>query len=148
MEIASLIISIIAVIVAGIAAWYTRGQKLAADNSVIEAKRSADAAHEAVRYQRADAERNRVVFRLDHASGQAYLLTNDGTDPAYDVDVDTAGMGIEPVTHFDVFEAGHSEQYLLAPTLDVTDTTVTVSWHHERDQSDDRRRVRLPVVER
>ena len=44
METAALIVSILALLVAGGAAWYTRGQKLAADRAVEEAVRSADGA--------------------------------------------------------------------------------------------------------
>lgn len=71
MDVAALVISVIAALSAAITLLYTRGQKLAADRSATaseqsatEAKRSADAAQEAVGYQRAETERGHRARRV------------------------------------------------------------------------------------
>jgi hypothetical protein len=147
METASLVISVIAVVFAGGAVWYARGEKLAAADSAREAKRSADAAHEAVGYQRDEVERNRIVFRLDPVSGEKYLLRNAGTHSAYGVHVDAGDLGFEnDVTDYDAFESGRAEPYMFARTLGSTSSGIVVTWHNLADRSGERRQARFPVV--
>jgi len=107
MTVASLLISCVAAVAAIGAVWYGRGQKRAAETASQEARRAADAAADMATIERdrraeelAEAERNRVVFRLEYEVGSAYRLRNRGTDTAYGVHVDLGGMGIvgdEPV---------------------------------------------------
>lgn len=142
---------IIAIAVSGLAAlftagsmWYAKGQKDAASRSADEAKRSSDAALEAVAYQRAEVERNRVRFVLEHMSNQAYLIRNEGTDPAYAVHVDVGDLGVHgQQTEFEEWPADHAEKFILARTLDSTTTHVEVTWHYEPDHSDSQQRARL-----
>ena len=147
METASLVISVIAVAFAGGALWYARGEKLAAADSARAAKRSADAAHESVGYERDEVERNRVVFQLDPVSGHQHLLRNAGTHSAYGVHVDAGDLGFDDdVTDYDEFESGRAEPYMFARTLGSTSSGIVVTWHHLADRSDERRQARFPVV--
>jgi type II secretory pathway pseudopilin PulG len=99
MTVASFVISCVAVLAAIGAAWYGRGQKRAAEQSAVEAKRSADAAAEVTRIEQqrraeevTEADRRRVMFELVFHKGNSYLLRNEGTDSAYGVHVDTQGL--------------------------------------------------------
>lgn len=79
MAVAALIVSMLAVVISGLSVWYVRRQTLAAEDAAADARRSADAAAEAVSFERDEADRNRVDFRLVHAHGKAvYVLRNDG----------------------------------------------------------------------
>jgi hypothetical protein len=152
MTIASFVISVLAVVVAAAAVWYGRGQKRAADLSAAEATRSADAAAQVADIERvrreeevAAAKRRRVRFVIVKEGGQAHLLRNVGTDTAYEVHVDTGGMGVQDeITDFDEFEAGSEHRYLLARTMGPGQTDhVVVTWHHLPDRSDEQRIAKL-----
>jgi hypothetical protein len=139
MEITSLVVSVLALVFAGGAVWYARGQKLAASASAREAKRSADAAVEAVGYQRREVERSRVVFVLEPSGGAAHLLTHQGTDDAYAVDVEVGDMYVDgEVYDFEVFRAGQTEPIYLSPGMAPGMRHVMVSWHQLPDLSDER----------
>ena len=146
METASFVISIIAALFAGGAVWYARGAKIAAADSAREAKRSADAAEEAVGYQGTEVEPGRVVVRLRHVGGISYRLVNDGTDTAYGVQVDTGELGIgEQDTAYDELHPGQAEVFFLSPDLATTSRHVTVTWHERPDLSDEKRAARLII---
>jgi hypothetical protein len=153
MDTALLAVSVVTVVFTGGAVWYARGGKLAAsrsaaaaESSALEAKRSADAAHEAVGYQRDEVERNRVVFRLEPGSQEMRLLRNAGTHSAYCVHVDTGDLGGEPVTDYDEFESGRAEPYVLPGSLASMTNSIVVTWHHLADCSDEPRQAQLPWV--
>lgn len=152
MTIASFVISCIAVVASMGAVWYSRGQKLAADRAVTEAKRAADSAAEMVQIEQdrrdeelADTERRRVLFVLDHAVGHAYVLRNAGSDVAYDVHVDTEGLGtVNELTHFAEFQPGFEHRYVLSRTMGQDGSErVAVTWHNRQDRSDEPQTVRL-----
>ena len=152
MTIASFVISCLAAVAAVIAVWYGRGQKRAADRAAAEARRSADAAAEVTEIERArradevaDTDRRRVRFELIPEGGHAYLLRNVGTDTAYDVRVETGGMGaVGEVEDFDEFEAGSKHRYFLARTSDPGQAEhVVVTWQHRQDLSDARQSTKL-----
>ena len=115
---------------AGGAVWYARGAKITA----------ADAAEEAVGYQRSEVEPGRVVLRLRHIGGISYGLVNDGTDTAYGVHVDTGELGVgEQHTDYDELHSGQDVGFLLSPDLATTSRHVTVTWHERPDLSDEKR---------
>jgi hypothetical protein len=151
MTVASFVISCAAVLVALGALWYARGQKLAAEQSALEAKRSADAAAELAKIEqerRADevdqANRLRVRFNLVHHNKSAYLLRNDGTDSAYRVHVDSQDIIARGDFDFAEFTAGETHKFILARTMGSADH-ITVTWHDEPDHSDSPRSVKLYV---
>ncbi|MBB4910561.1 hypothetical protein [Actinophytocola algeriensis] len=161
METAALIVSLLAVLVAGGAAWYTRGQKLAADRAVEEAARSADASERSadtaesglelqrVAERRAEeaAERTGVTWELLRTGNSTYTLYNRGTHAAYDVRVDLADLGGigAGVESFDEFPADHAEQYMLSRGIASTTTSIVVRWHQRQDRADTPKRQSLPV---
>jgi hypothetical protein len=145
MDVAAFVISCLGLVVAVVAGWYSH-------RSVAEAKRSADAAADVADVERArradevaEAERRRVRFELVPEGGQEYVLQNAGTDTAYEVHVDTGGLGFQDeVADFDEFEAGGEHRYLLARTMDPDQAEhVVVTWHHRPDRSDQPRSQRL-----
>lgn len=154
METAAFIVSILALLVAGGAAWFTRGQKLAADRAVEEAVRSADAAESGLELQRAAerraeeaAERIGVTWELLRTGTSTYTLYNRGTHSAYDVRIDLAdlgGIGGDAVS-FVEFPANHAEQYMLARSIASTTTAIVVRWFQRLDRTDTPKRQALPV---
>jgi hypothetical protein len=146
MEVASFVLSLVAIGIAAVAAGYARRGAMASEDSARESMRSADAAQEAISYQRDDVERNRVVFSLEPVGHDGHLLRNDGTHSAFGVHVDTGGLGVDnPITDYDEFRAGQVEEYMLLLTMGVRTTHVTVTWHQQADRSDEQRRVELYV---
>ncbi len=152
MTVAAFVTSCLGLIVAGLAAWYGRGQKRAAELSAAEAKRSADAAAEVAEVEKArradevaEAERRRVSFVLSHKGGHQYLLRSVGTDSAYGVHVDTGGLGFpDEVTEFEEFAAGDEHRYTLTrTTAPELAERVVVTWHQRADRSDGRRTAKL-----
>ncbi|SDH61072.1 hypothetical protein SAMN05216553_13515 [Lentzea fradiae] len=151
MTVASFIISVVAVLVAMGALWYARGQKLAAERSAQEAKRSADAAADLAKIERDrrrdevdEAKRLRVRFNLVHHNKSAYLLRNDGTDTVYGVHVDAQNILIRGDSDISEFPSGDSHKYVLGRTMDSGDHII-VTWHHEPDRSDSPRSTKLYV---
>jgi hypothetical protein len=120
------------------------GQKRSAEQSAVEAKRSADAAAEMARIEQerrteevAEADRHRVRFVLDFESGSTYLLRNIGTDTAYWVHVDMGGMGVAgEVEDFEEFPPGEVHRYVLARIFGDKLDHIVVTWHHRSDRSD------------
>jgi hypothetical protein len=145
-ENAAFAFSVIAVGVAAVAAWYARRQAHAAEDSARESRRSADAAQEAVSYQRDQIERDRVVFTLDQTSRGIYVLTNQGTDIAYAIDLDAGDLAAAgEVYSFEQFPPGHTEPIYLVLVAENATTHVTISWHQHQDRSDGKRTDRLYV---
>ena len=151
MTIASFVISCLAVLVAGIALWYARGQKVAAEQSAIQAKRSADAAADIVRIEQerraeevAEAERNRVRFKLISVGRMRYLLHNQGTDSAYGVHVDGGEQVVEggDEPEIDEFPADDHREYFF-DAAPGEPRRIEVSWHLNPDCSDARQSVTL-----
>ncbi|CAM3385628.1 hypothetical protein KIPE111705_05800 [Kibdelosporangium persicum] len=149
MTIASFVISCLAFVVAGIAAWYARRQAHAAEQSADEAKRSADAAAAMASIEEerradevAEAERHRVRFKLEHQNAQAYLLRNAGTDCAYAVHVETGEMPARGEVDFAEFPAGDAHKYVFMKSWGGPDHIV-VTWHMQADRSDAQRSVKL-----
>ena len=73
-EIAALIVSLVALGVSFVTAGYTRRKTLAAEDSAADARRSADAAQEAISYQRDELEREQRVRRVPPAELLDLLL--------------------------------------------------------------------------
>jgi Flp pilus assembly protein TadB len=166
MTVASLVVSVLAVVITVLALWYARGQKQAADRSAVAAEqsaaearrsadaaaRSADAADEMANIDRdrrdeevAEAQRNRVVFTLEYEGGSAYRLRNRGTGTAYGVHVDTAGIGTaREQADFAEFTPDDAYKYLLAAGLGATgQECLTVTWYYCEDRSDKTQAVKL-----
>lgn len=82
MEIAAFIVSLLALGVSLVAAGYARRKTLAAEDSAAEARRSADAAQEAISYQREELELERRARRVPPAEVLELVhgLHNDFTD--------------------------------------------------------------------
>lgn len=140
MDVAAFVVAVVAALISGLAVWYARGQKKAADRAATEARRSADAAEEATGFKRAEVERNRVVFRLDPVRGNQHVLSNAGTDTAYGVHVDLRALyvrGDPGRCEFDEFPSGYAERYPLAGDGRTRATHIGVTWHHEPDRSDE-----------
>ncbi|GGM81676.1 hypothetical protein GCM10011609_17110 [Lentzea pudingi] len=142
MTVASFVISCLAALFALGAVWYARGQKMAAEKSALEAKRSADSAAEMARIEQerradevADAEKLRVRFSLVHHNNAAYVLSNDGTDSAYGVHVDGQRLVARGETEFEVFPAGDARKYILSKAMGRPDHII-VTWHTRPDRTD------------
>lgn len=148
MDIAALIVSFVAVLVAGSAAWYTRGQKVAADRAADAAEASLELARTADARALEDAQRVQVVWQLERTSQQAYVLHNHGTHAAHAVYVDLADLKMNGggAEYIEEFAAGHAEQYFLARGLSSTTTSIVVTWHQSPDHSDEARKQSLHVV--
>jgi hypothetical protein len=151
MTVASFVISCLALVVAGFAAGYSRRQTRAAEQSAAEAKQSADAAAEMARIEQerrdeevAEADRHRVHFELEHQNASAYLMRNTGTDSAYGVHVDLAGMLSRGDVDFDEFRAGEAHKLVLMKAAS-TDDGIVITWHQHPDRSDPQRSARLYV---
>jgi hypothetical protein len=145
MEIAALVISLLALSVAGLTALYVKRQADATVDSAGHEARAADAAQESVSYRRDEVERGRVKFVLEPGVNHEYMLINEGTHSAYGVQVDTGCLGIEPVTEFAEFRDGQAESYLLHGSLGCTTKHVVVTWHFHSDLSDEPQVDRLLV---
>lgn len=147
MDIAALIVSIVAVLIAGSAAWYTRGQKVAADRAADAAEASLELAQAVDARALEDAQRVQVVWHLKRTSQQVFVLHNHGTHPAYAVHVDLADLKMSGggPEHIEEFAAGHAEQYFLARGLGSTTTSIVVTWHQSPDRSDESNKQSLHV---
>lgn len=146
MDIAALVLSLIAIGISALAARYARRQALASEDSARESTRSADAAQEVVSYQRDEVEHSRVDFVLEPSGGEAHTLSHRGTDIAYGVNVDAGDLRIDgEVYDFEEFPPGHSERIYLSPSRATVTSHVTVSWHQVPELSDERRTARFYV---
>lgn len=131
------------------AAWYGRGQKLAADRaaaaaerSAEEARRSADHSAELVAIERArradeevEAENRLVDFMLIPVRRHEYQLTNAGTATAYEVKVHLQEGADAGPGYFITFDPGQTADYRMPHGRPMT-----VVWHQRFDQSDPARR--------
>lgn len=155
MEIVALVVSLAALGASGFAAWFAKGQRDAAVASAVEAKRSADAAETATDIQRqahdaaAEARRQereaaRYQFRLAHAGGALWQLTNDGTDIAFDVHATIEGEATTDGRDASTPELGGGDRldlYLVEPSA----TRIHVTWRSSvGDQSEPRTQTILP----
>lgn len=147
MDGAALAVSVLALLVAAASAWFTLGQKRATEDAVAEARRSADAAQEAVSYDRDQVEHNRIKFVLYHVNKSRYAIRNEGTDTAYRVRFDLGGAGVQGSgeTEFETFEPDQAESFMLAQSLNRQVTHVGVTWHQRLDYSDEPNRAKLLV---
>lgn len=147
MDIAAFVLSLIAIGISALAAGYARRQALASEDSARESTRSADAAQEVASYQRDEVERNRVDFVLEPSGGDTHMLSQQGTDIAYGVNVDAGDLRVEDeVYDFEVFPPGQAERIYLSPSMATVTSHVTISWHQVPDLSDERRTARLYVI--
>lgn len=152
MELAAVVISCVSALFTGWGLWYSRGLKRAADRSAQAAEESASAARDTADIdmarradELAEAERTRVVWSLALVGKDRYRLTNEGTEPAYGVEIDTNPVTPHGETSLDVFPAAHAESYLIPQTLGENTDRMTVTWHHQPDRSDEPRSKELPV---
>ena len=147
MEIAAFVVSVIALGFSGWALWYKRRETHAAEDAAREAQRAADAAQEAVSYQRDEIERSRVRWELEPLGHGEGLLHNHGTHPAYGVRIEPGeGLGIDGNLSIDEFPDGHAEPYIFMPSAS-SDNKIVVTWHNEPDRSDQvlRRALAIPM---
>ncbi|GAA5115992.1 hypothetical protein GCM10025762_31640 [Haloechinothrix salitolerans] len=136
--------TIAAFVIACLSALGTLGAVWYARRAVAEARRSADAAKDVADIERArradevaEADRQRVKFRLLHRTKDSYVLRNAGTDSAYGVHVDTGGLGVPgEITHFDEFGADEEQPFILSRSLGQGPVHVVVAWHMRPDRSD------------
>jgi len=143
--------TIAAFVIACMSALGTLGAVWYAHRAVSEARRSADAANDVADIERArradevaEADRQRVKFRLLHRTKDAYVLQNAGTDPAYGVHVDTGGLGVHgEITDFAEFDADEEQQFILSRSLGQEPSHVVVAWHMRPDRSDPPQTVKL-----
>lgn len=95
MDVAALIISILALLAAGASARYSRQQAKGTAAQALEAKRANDRldAIDAAEAQaaEAEAERQRVRWDLRHMGGKQWSLRNVGTEPARDITLSVTG---------------------------------------------------------
>jgi hypothetical protein len=148
MTVAAFVVSILAVLVAGGALWYVRGQKIVADRAADIADAALKLGQAAERRAKEAEDRTRVAWALEHISGMQYVLHNHGTESAYDVHVELGdfqlrGGGEEDFTEF---PADHAESYHFGRGIDSTQTSVSVTWRLQGDPSSERRQQRLVVT--
>ncbi|HEY0641263.1 MAG TPA: hypothetical protein VGD67_26845 [Pseudonocardiaceae bacterium] len=155
MTVAAFVVSCLAVAVSVAAAVIAHQQRrigdrsaAAAEASLREARRASQAAVELAEIEAARraeelaaAEANRIRFDLQYRTGEQYRLVHLGTQTAYGVKVDTQDQGVlgERVD-FDEFPAGDFHDYVLAPTDQVENQPVEVTWHELPDLSDEPQR--------
>ena len=162
MGIAALAISILAVLVAGVAAYFAKGQRdsaskaveearraaNAAEASAAEARRSANADEESARLAREAANQNRVNFQLVNTEGRLHNLRNDGTASAYGVTIDNEGNmcelegDVQVDGAFPEFRSDHMEEFFI---LGTSTSFITVKWHFLEDLSDEPQTKRLAI---
>ncbi|MBA0126321.1 hypothetical protein H0B56_12285 [Haloechinothrix sp. YIM 98757] len=139
-------VSLAALLISAGALWYSRGQKLAADRSARAAEESATAAAETADIDKArraeeldNAERNRVVWRLEHTGDMWYRLINCGTESAYGVQIDAGELIVEEAGPFGEIASDGAEPLLLARSWASNADRIVVTWHHQPDLSDEPR---------
>jgi hypothetical protein len=70
-----------------------------------------------------------VTWTLEHAQGQAYLLTNAGRAAAYDVQIRLdAAIRTMGELHHDELQPAAAVKFIAVVAPDSTDDTVTVTW--------------------
>jgi len=147
-----------AVLVAIAALWVSirsdRRNTRSASDSAADAKRSADAAERAAdaadrQATLAEAQATKYVppWEMRWNQGDTFLLTNAGDDPEYDVKVElsedllTISQDFEPQD----IDPHSSVKFWAMRHMGSRDDTVTVTWHHNEDRSDDRKSWRHPL---
>ena len=124
MEVAALVLSAIAVLVAVGAAWFSWQQANAArEQNKIAAEQLAIAKTEAERY--------RIPWRLEWRAGSTFVLVNESSDPEYNVTI------IPPEHSFlDLLDdgavvlPGSSLPFMAAYTMASPGRLITVTWRH------------------
>ncbi|PSK92986.1 hypothetical protein CLV30_13111 [Haloactinopolyspora alba] len=134
MEIAALVVSVVALLISLWAAWAVRlygGQSQQERTPVAEElRRPPDEPH----------------FRFEHTSRHRYVLYNDGPGTAYAVRLEVGEISVhEGSLGFDQFPPGHAEEYLLIQPLSGPLSEITLSWHAQRDGLDPARATPLPL---
>lgn len=123
MATASLLISILALLVSGAAIWYSHRQTAAAE-------RSADAEERSVALSEIEAAKYAPPWTLRWNAGDTYLLTNGSDENTFNVKIDIAG---NPITRGELTHArigpGSAVKFLAAGTT----STVTVRWSRDPD---------------
>lgn len=85
-------------------------------------------------------------FQLDHVSTHRYVLRNVGEGDAYAVRVETGELSVhEGSLKFTRFPPGHTEEYLMIQPLQGPEHEVVVTWHEQRDGTDDPHSTPLPL---
>jgi hypothetical protein len=122
MATASLVISILALLVAGAAVWYSHRQTAAAE-------RSADAEERAVALAEIEAAKYAPPWTLRWNSGDTYLLTNGSDEPTYNVKIGIDGI---PVTRGELTHErigpGSAVKFMAARAMTTVNDTVTITW--------------------
>lgn len=138
-EIAAFVMSVLALLVAGASAKYTRQQARFADEAVTEARRAADAAERSAAVEEELLNRYVVPWRLAFVSGDMYELVNGGDEDAVDVRVDFGGLRMaRGQTELPVIHARSRATFLVARTLAQYNATVTVRWRRPGEPDVDR----------
>lgn len=128
MATASLVISILALLVAGAAVWYSHRQTAAAE-------RSADAEERAVVLAEAESAKYRPPWGLRWETGEAYVLVNGGDEPTFDVKIDLgpvvkmAGGELE----YDRIGPGSAVRLVVIRAWSAPDHPVIVTWRRVPD---------------
>ncbi len=123
----------------------------AAERYAAAAERMAQALEEQAARAAHEAAVPEAAWALEHFQGDSYLLTNTGTAPAYDVDVDTADLLSRPPQGdpWPRAEVRPHEpvKFIAARMMNTKDDTVTVTWA-EQQGSPERRTWRRPLPPR
>lgn len=143
-DLAALVVSLVALVGAGAGFLVSRRDRRAdredADRAAAESAARADRAEEIARRavqaqeQMAAAQPVRQPWTLEHFEGDTYVLTCAASTAAYAVHLDLGQLGgvFGEVLDRDVMEPGEVLHFMTAVTMDVSDTTVTVSWAEQQ----------------
>lgn len=136
MAIASFVISVLAFLAAGTAVWYSHRQAVAAEAS-------ADADQRAISLAEAEAAKYSPPWVLQWEAGSAYLLTNTGDEPVFDVKIDRGSganvvdgqleherIGPRSAVRFLVFRAFGSEDHPVVVTWRRLPEGRVLDWQH------------------
>ncbi|MBN6037464.1 hypothetical protein [Amycolatopsis sp. 195334CR] len=136
MAVTALIISILALIVAGVSAYASvrssNAARRSADNSAI----SANAAANADRRAEAEADANRVRWRAQHQRGSAWLLINEGTESAYGVEFSSSLALAGNESPYAKIVRGDAKSFVVMRMDQTTGDTIEITWHMTSDCSD------------
>jgi hypothetical protein len=76
-----------------------------------------------------DHEPRGVRWSLRHHSGDSYILTNEGDEPANSVEIHTdESLWHEVISGQETLAPGEAIHFMAAPSLATRDSTVTVTW--------------------
>lgn len=100
----------------------------AADRSAGAAERMATALELRALEDERRAPTPNVVWRLEHFQNDAYLLTNAGRAPAYEVTVSAGDMITDDLPDGITMRADDAVKFIAARTMVTRDDTITVDW--------------------